>query len=255
MMAGFDCYSNRAGSAAGFCARPPPTSSPETDMGSPGRRKIVQGHGRGDDPRRVPRGDGRRARRAVPHDLRRGDSPLRFRQARPAHRAGTGRCRRTGEGLRNSRCSAAANDTGGRVACASPAARRSNRKQIDDYAAHAKFAPKGPGLRQIGEPSAVNSPIAKFFAEGWFDALLEARRREQQRHRRVLRRRRLQQVQRLRAQARCGYRAGKGIFGLVADGTNRCGSPTSRCSEWDGEEHRYVALHHRSPAPAVDSIT
>ncbi len=49
-----------------------------------------------------------------------------------------------------------------------------SRKQIDEYAAHAaKYGAKGLAYAKIDEAGAVNSPVAKFFAEGRFEAVLQ----------------------------------------------------------------------------------
>ena len=148
--------------------------------------------------------------------------------------------------------SAAANDAGGRVAALRiPGGASLSRKQIDEYAAHAaKFGAKGLAYAKIDEAGAVNSPVAKFFAEGAFDALLK--------------------------QVGAGngdlvffgagaygkvsdfmgavrLKAGKD-FGLVAEGWAPLWVTDFPMFEWDDEEQRYVALHHPFTAPAVDSI-
>jgi aspartyl-tRNA synthetase len=71
--------------------------------------------------------------------------------------------------------SAAANDPDGRVAALRiPGGAALSRKQIDEYAAHAaKFGAKGLAYAKIDEAGAVNSPVAKFFAEGAFEAVLQ----------------------------------------------------------------------------------
>ncbi|MCC7095863.1 MAG: aspartate--tRNA ligase [Thermomonas sp.] len=147
---------------------------------------------------------------------------------------------------------AAANDPDGRVAALRiPGGAALSRKQIDDYAAHAaKFGAKGLAYAKIDEAGAVNSPVAKFFAEGAFDALL--------------------------AQLGAGkgdivffgagaynkvsdfmgavrLKAGKD-FNLIADGWAPLWVTDFPMFEWDAEENRYVALHHPFTAPAVDSI-
>ena len=147
---------------------------------------------------------------------------------------------------------AAANDADGRVAALRiPGGASLSRKQIDDYAAHAaKFGAKGLAYAKIDEAGAVNSPIAKFFAEGAFDALLKhvgagngdivffgagA----------------YNKVSDFMGAVR--LKAGKD-FGLVADGWAPLWVTDFPMFEWDEEEHRYVALHHPFTAPAVDSI-
>ena len=147
---------------------------------------------------------------------------------------------------------AAANDAEGRVAALRiPGGASLSRKQIDDYAAHAaKFGAKGLAYAKIDEAGAVNSPVAKFFAEGAFDALLKhvgagngdivffgagA----------------YNKVSDFMGAVR--LKAGKD-FGLVADGWAPLWVTDFPMFEWDEEEHRYVALHHPFTAPAVDSI-
>ena len=147
---------------------------------------------------------------------------------------------------------AAANDADGRVAALRiPGGASLSRKQIDDYAAHAaKFGAKGLAYAKIDEAGAVNSPVAKFFAEGAFDALLKhvgagngdivffgagA----------------YNKVSDFMGAVR--LKAGKD-FGLVADGWAPLWVTDFPMFEWDDEERRYVALHHPFTAPAVDSI-
>ena len=146
----------------------------------------------------------------------------------------------------------AANDPDGRVAALCiPGGAALSRKQIDEYAAHAaKFGAKGLAYAKIDEAGAINSPVAKFFAEGAFEALL--------------------------AHVGAGngdlvffgagaygkvsdfmgavrLKAGKD-FGLVAEGWAPLWVTDFPMFEWDAEEQRYVALHHPFTAPAVDSI-
>ena len=147
---------------------------------------------------------------------------------------------------------AAANDPDGRVvALRIPGGASLSRKQIDEYAAHAaKFGAKGLAYAKIDEAGAVNSPVAKFFAEGAFDAVLRyvgagngdlvffgagA----------------YNKVSDFMGAVR--LKAGKD-FNLVADGWAPLWVTDFPMFEWDDEEQRYVALHHPFTAPAVDSI-
>ncbi|HEY0332346.1 MAG TPA: aspartate--tRNA ligase, partial [Stenotrophomonas sp.] len=68
----------------------------------------------------------------------------------------------------------AANDPEGRVAALRiPGGASLSRKQIDEYAAHAaKYGAKGLAYIKIAESGEVSSPIAKFFAEADFAALI-----------------------------------------------------------------------------------
>lgn len=147
---------------------------------------------------------------------------------------------------------AAANDADGRVAALRiPGGAALSRKQIDEYAAHAaKYGAKGLAYAKIDEAGAVNSPVAKFFAEGKFEALLK-------------------QVGAGNGDivffGAGGYnkvsdfmgavrlKVGKD-FNLVADGWTPLWVTDFPMFEWDEEEQRFVALHHPFTAPAVDSI-
>src|SRR5690606_35822344 len=139
---------------------------------------------------------------------------------------------------------------GGRVAALRiPGGASLSRKQIDEYAAHAaKYGSKGLAYAKIDEAGAVNSPIAKFFDEAGFAALLQA----------------------VGAgngdivffgagpyKAVCDFmgavrlKAGKD-FGLVEAGWKPLWVTDFPMFEWDDEEQRYVALHHPFTGPAVD---
>ena len=143
-------------------------------------------------------------------------------------------------------------DPAGRVcALRIPGGAKLSRKQIDEYAAHAgKYGAKGLAYAKIGEDGAVNSPVAKFFDEAAFQALLEA------------------------TGAGNGdlvffgagaygtvsdfmgavrLKAGKD-FDLVEDGWKPLWVTDFPMFEYDDEAGRYVALHHPFTAPAVDSI-
>ena len=147
---------------------------------------------------------------------------------------------------------AAANDADGRVAALRiPGGAALSRKQIDDYAAHAaKYGAKGLAYAKIDEAGAVNSPVAKFFSEEAFAALLK------------------------HVGAGNGDIVffGAGAYGKVSDFMGavrlKAGKDFNLVQdvwaplwvtdfpmfEWDAEENRYVALHHPFTAPAVDSI-
>src|SRR5690606_8630373 len=113
-----------------------------------------------------------------------------------------------------------------------------------------KYGAKGLAYAKIGEDGAVNSPVAKFFDEAAFQALLEA------------------------TGAGNGdlvffgagaygtvsdfmgavrLKAGKD-FDLVEDGWKPLWVTDFPMFEYDDEAGRYVALHHPFTAPAVDSI-
>jgi aspartyl-tRNA synthetase len=139
---------------------------------------------------------------------------------------------------------------GGRVAALrAPGGAAFSRKQVDEYAAHAaKFGAKGLAYIKLGEDGAVSSPIAKFFDEAAFARLVEA----------------------------VGLQPGDIAFfgagpykvvcdfmgalrlklgrdlGLVEAGWKPLWVTDFPMFEWDGEEGRYVALHHPFTAPAVD---
>ncbi len=147
---------------------------------------------------------------------------------------------------------AAANDVDGRVAALRiPGGASLSRKQIDEYAAHAaKYGAKGLAYIKISESGEVSSPIAKFFSEEGFAALV--------------------------AHVGAGngdivffgaggynkvsdfmgalrLKAGKD-FNLVADGWAPLWVTDFPMFEYDDEAQRYVALHHPFTAPAVDDI-
>ena len=148
--------------------------------------------------------------------------------------------------------SSAANDAGGRVAALRiPGGASLSRKQIDEYAAHAaKYGAKGLAYAKIDEAGAVNSPVAKFFAEGAFEALL--------RHVGAgngdlvfFGAGSYNKVSDFMGAVR--LKAGKD-FNLVAEGWAPLWVTDFPMFEWDEEAQRFVALHHPFTAPAVDSI-
>ncbi|MEB1528229.1 aspartate--tRNA ligase [Xanthomonas sp. WHRI 7945] len=148
--------------------------------------------------------------------------------------------------------SAAANDADGRVAALRiPGGASLSRKQIDEYAAHAaKYGAKGLAYIKIGDNGEIASPIAKFFGDAAFAALV--------------------------AHVGAGngdivffgagaygkvsdfmgalrLKAGKD-FALVADGWRPLWVTDFPMFEYDEEAQRYVALHHPFTAPAVEDI-
>jgi len=146
----------------------------------------------------------------------------------------------------------AASNPDGRVAALRiPGGAALSRKQIDEYAAHAsKFGARGLAYAKIADNGEVNSPVAKFFSEDAFAALLKhvgagngdivffgagA----------------YNKVSDFMGAVR--LKAGKD-FNLVADGWTPLWVTDFPMFEWDDEEKRYVALHHPFTAPAVDSI-
>ncbi|MBB2756633.1 UNVERIFIED_ORG: aspartyl-tRNA synthetase [Xanthomonas campestris] len=147
---------------------------------------------------------------------------------------------------------AAANDADGRVAALRiPGGATLSRKQIDEYAAHAaKYGAKGLAYVKLSESGEVSSPIAKFFGEDAFAALLKhvgAGNGD------------------IVFFGAGGYnkvsdfmgalrlKAGKD-FNLIADGWAPLWVTDFPMFEWDEEAQRYVALHHPFTAPAVDDI-
>ncbi|NIK52675.1 aspartate--tRNA ligase [Xanthomonas arboricola] len=147
---------------------------------------------------------------------------------------------------------AAANDADGRVAALRiPGGATLSRKQIDEYAAHAaKYGAKGLAYIKLSESGEVSSPIAKFFGEQAFAALLKhvgAGNGD------------------IVFFGAGGYnkvsdfmgalrlKAGKD-FNLIADGWAPLWVTDFPMFEWDEEAQRYVALHHPFTAPAVDDI-
>ena len=146
----------------------------------------------------------------------------------------------------------AANDEDGRVvALRIPGGASLSRKQIDEYAAHAaKYGAKGVAYVKLDEAGAVNSPIAKFFSEDAFKALLEAIGL-QNGDIAFFGAGKYKTVSDFMGALR--LKAGKD-FNLVADGWAPLWVTDFPMFEWDDEEGRYVALHHPFTAPAVDSI-
>ncbi|KPN09254.1 aspartate--tRNA ligase [Xanthomonas arboricola] len=147
---------------------------------------------------------------------------------------------------------AAANDADGRVAALRiPGGATLSRKQIDEYAAHAaKYGAKGLAYVKLSASGEVSSPIAKFFNEDAFAALLKhvgAGNGD------------------IVFFGAGGYnkvsdfmgalrlKAGKD-FNLIADGWAPLWVTDFPMFEWDEEAQRYVALHHPFTAPAVDDI-
>ncbi len=145
---------------------------------------------------------------------------------------------------------AAANDADGRVvALRIPGGASLSRKQIDDYAAHAgKYGAKGLAYAKIDEAGTVNSPLAKFFAEDDFAALLKqvgARNGDIV----FFGAGSYNRVSDFMGAVR--LKAGKD-FNLVRDVWAPLWVTDFPMFEWDDEEQRYVALHHPFTAPAVD---
>ena len=143
-------------------------------------------------------------------------------------------------------------DPAGRVcALRIPGGAKLSRKQIDEYAAHAgKYGAKGLAYAKIGEDGAVNSPVAKFFDEAAFQALLEATGAGNGdlvffgagAHGTVS-----------DFMGAVRLKAGRD-FDLVAGGWKPLWVTDFPMFEYDDEAGRYVALHHPFTAPAVDSI-
>jgi len=146
----------------------------------------------------------------------------------------------------------AAEDPGGRVAALRiPGGATLSRKQIDEYAAHAaKFGAKGLAYAKLGEDGAVNSPIAKFFAEGDFATLL-ARAGAQQGDIVFFGAGEYGVVSAFMGALR--LKAGKD-FALVENAWCPLWVTDFPMFEWDAEQGRYIALHHPFTAPAVDDI-
>jgi len=146
----------------------------------------------------------------------------------------------------------AANDPDGRVAALRiPGGAALSRKQVDEYAAHAaKYGAKGLAYAKLDEAGAVNSPIAKFFAEDAFAALLAATGAQKG------------DIVFFGAGAwnktsdfmgAVRLKAGKD-FHLVSSDWKPLWVTDFPMFEWDADEERYVALHHPFTAPAIDDI-
>ncbi|WP_337054743.1 aspartate--tRNA ligase [Pseudoxanthomonas sp. USHLN014] len=145
-----------------------------------------------------------------------------------------------------------ANDADGRVAALRiPGGAALSRKQIDEYAAHAaKYGSKGLAYIKIGETGEITSPIAKFFAEDKFAALI-AHVGAGKGDLVFFGAGAYGKVSDFMGAVR--LKAGKD-FGLVQDGWRPLWVTDFPMFEWDEEAQRYVALHHPFTAPAVDSI-
>lgn len=146
----------------------------------------------------------------------------------------------------------AANGEGGRVAALRiPGGAALSRKHIDDYAAHAaKYGAKGLAYAKVDEAGAVTSPVAKFFSEQAFAALLAhvgAGKGD------IVFFGAGAYVKVSEFMGAVRLKAGK-EFGLVAEGWRPLWVTDFPMFEWDDEEKRYVALHHPFTAPAVDDI-
>ncbi|WP_379653718.1 aspartate--tRNA ligase [Pseudoxanthomonas sp. UC19_8] len=145
-----------------------------------------------------------------------------------------------------------ANDADGRVAALRiPGGATLSRKQIDEYAAHAaKYGSKGLAYIKIGETGEITSPIAKFFAEDKFAALI-AHVGAGKGDLVFFGAGAYGKVSDFMGAVR--LKAGKD-FGLVQEGWRPLWVTDFPMFEWDEEAQRYVALHHPFTAPAVDSI-
>ncbi|TBV70384.1 aspartate--tRNA ligase [Pseudoxanthomonas winnipegensis] len=145
-----------------------------------------------------------------------------------------------------------ANDADGRVAALRiPGGATLSRKQIDEYAAHAaKYGSKGLAYIKIGESGEITSPIAKFFAEDKFAALI-AHVGAGKGDLVFFGAGAYGKVSDFMGAVR--LKAGKD-FGLVQEGWRPLWVTDFPMFEWDEEAQRYVALHHPFTAPAVDSI-
>jgi aspartyl-tRNA synthetase len=149
-----------------------------------------------------------------------------------------------------------ANAADGRVvALRAPGAGTLSRKQIDELAAHAaKFGARGLAWMKVEDAGkgrdGVNSPIAKFLDDATLAAVLQATRA---------------QSGDLLLFGASTYRVASDFMGavrlklgrdlgLVGEGWKPLWVTDFPMFEWDGEEGRYVALHHPFTAPAVDSV-
>jgi aspartyl-tRNA synthetase len=147
---------------------------------------------------------------------------------------------------------AAANDADGRVAALRiPGGATLSRKQIDEYAAHAaKYGAKGLAYIKVGENGEITSPIAKFFSETAFAALV-AHTGAGNGDIVFFGAGGYNKVSDFMGALR--LKAGKD-FNLVAAGWAPLWVTDFPMFEWDDEAQRYVALHHPFTAPAVDDV-
>ena len=195
-----------------------------------------------------------RARCEFPaHDLRGGDAPLWFGQARPAHRARTGRCRRDGarRGVQGVLRRRATTPLVASPRCACRGGAELTRKQIDELGVHAaKYGAKGLAWIRVDDRGkgreGLNSPIAKFLDDATLTALLdrvEARRRRSG----PVRRRRVPHRFRLH-----GCAAPQDRHAIAASSRtrgSRSGSSISRCSSTTSRTLATWLCIIRSPRP------
>lgn len=147
-----------------------------------------------------------------------------------------------------------ANHPDGRVvALRAPGAATLSRKQIDDYAAHAaKYGAKGLAWMKVEDAGngrdGINSPIAKFLDDATLAAIVQAT---------------AAQSGDLLFFGAATYKPASDFMGalrlklgkdlgLVGEGWTPLWVTDFPMFEWDGEDQRYVALHHPFTAPAVD---
>ena len=125
----------------------------------------------------------RSAESVAAHDLCRGDAPLRLRQARPAHPAGAGRCRRSGARTATSRCSQVRPPIRwprhGAAACRR-AARCRARRSTTTRRIVARYGAKGLAYVKVNDIAkgrdGLQSPILKFLSDAAISGILRAHR-------------------------------------------------------------------------------
>ncbi|MHC9086923.1 aspartate--tRNA ligase [Luteimonas sp. RIT-PG2_3] len=139
---------------------------------------------------------------------------------------------------------------GGRVcALTVPGGAALSRKQIDDYAAHAaKYGAKGLAYIKLSETGDVTSPIAKFFSDEAFQALVA---HVGAKHGDIVFFGAGKYATVSDFMGALRLKAGRD-FNLVADAWAPLWVTDFPMFEWDDEGQRYVALHHPFTAPAVD---
>ncbi|RYZ71686.1 MAG: aspartate--tRNA ligase [Lysobacteraceae bacterium] len=145
-----------------------------------------------------------------------------------------------------------ASDPEGRVAALRiPGGAVLSRKQIDELGAHAaKYGAKGLAYIKLGANGEVTSPIAKFFTEAAFAALVGATGL-QNGDLVFFGAGKYNTVSDFMGALR--LKVGKDL-GLVEDRWAPLWVTDFPMFEWDEEGQRYVALHHPFTAPAVDDI-
>ena len=184
---------------------------------------------------------------------RRGDAPLRLRQAGPAHGAGASMspiwCGLRLQGVRR----AGAGSAGRVAALRVPGGGALTRKEIDDYTAYvARYGAKGLAYVKVNDVAqgreGLQSPIIKFLSDAAVRGILE---RTAARDNDLIFFGAESPRSSMTRSVRCASRSGR---------TGSCLSPAWRplwvvdfpMFEWDADAKRWVAMHHPFTSPQKD---